>query len=78
MNLAINFRPVSLLPIFSKIFEQFICCVLKEAHKYRDLNQLVSNIQFGFRNKNVSMSDVIMNLFQHFLETKELKLYNGT
>lgn len=50
-----NFRPISLLPIFSKIFEKIL---LKQITNYVQANRLLRNKQFGFQ-KGLSTSDAI-------------------
>ena len=44
-----NYRPISLLPIFSKIFEKVI---YKRMYDFIDKNQLIYERQFGFRAKH--------------------------
>ena len=44
-----NYRPISLLPIFSKIFEKVI---YKRMYDFIDKNQLIYERQFGFRTKH--------------------------
>ena len=41
-----NYRPISLLPIFSKIFEKII---YSRMYEFLELNRLIYNRQFGFR-----------------------------
>ena len=50
-----NYRPISLLPPFSKIFEKFIC--IKLQHHLLS-NNIISNSQYGFQ-KGISTSDAI-------------------
>lgn len=61
-----NFRPVSLLPILSKVLEKVVALQL---YDYLDKNNLFSNSQHGFRKKlstetalNVIMEDVFDNV----------------
>ena len=44
-----NYRPISLLPIFSKIFEKV---VYKRMYDFIDKNQLIYERQFGLRTKH--------------------------
>ena len=44
-----NYRPISLLPIFSKIFEKVI---YKRMYDFIDKNQLIYQRQFGFQTKH--------------------------
>ena len=41
-----NYRPISLLPVFSKVFEK---CVAKQLTDYLNFNDLFYELQFGFR-----------------------------
>lgn len=50
-----NFRPISLLPVISKIFEK---CIYVRLYKYLERLKLISNKQFGFR-RNKSTEDAI-------------------
>ena len=43
---CVNYRPISLLPIFSKIFEKII---YSRMYEFLELNKLIYNRQFGFR-----------------------------
>ena len=66
-----NYRPISLLPIFSKIFEKII---YTRMYKFLDKNHLLYDIQFGFRNKH-STSHALINLtesIKNYLDNKEL------
>ena len=45
-NIAKNYRPVSLLPIFSKIYEK---CIYDALYSYFDKNDLFTSCQSGFR-----------------------------
>lgn len=62
-----NYRPISILPIFSKIFEK----VLKnQIVKYFDDNNLFVCSQFGFR-KNLSTKDAILKLVEQLVDSFE-------
>ena len=53
-----NYRPMTVLPVFSQFFEQCIC---KQLNDFLELNNLLSNHQFGFRtNRN---TDSAVTLF---------------
>ena len=57
-----NYRPISLLPIFSKIFERLI---YDQFIEYIDENEILSSLQFGFqRNKSTehAISSIISNI----------------
>ena len=53
-----NYRPISLLPIFSKIIEKII---YKQMYDYLTKNNLIYNKQFGFRG-NHSTSHAVISL----------------
>ena len=44
--IIINYCPISLLPVFSKIFEKII---YSRMYEFLELNKLIYNRQFGFR-----------------------------
>ena len=50
-----NYRPISLLPFFSKVLEKVICIQLT---KFFESNNILVNSQFGFR-KNLSSVDAV-------------------
>jgi hypothetical protein len=58
-----NYRPISVLPIFSKIFERLII-------KFLDNNKLLTPYQFGFR-KNYSTTSAILHLTCNILNSFE-------
>ena len=43
-----NYRPISLLSIFSKIFEKLMH---KRFYCFLEANEILHSLQFGFRNK---------------------------
>ena len=47
-ELVSNYRPISLLPTFSKIFEKLVCSALTN---HLESNKLLFDYQFGFRKK---------------------------
>ena len=53
-----NYRPISILNNFSKVFEK---CMHRRLYRYLDSNGLLSNRQFGFR-ENRSTMQAINNL----------------
>jgi hypothetical protein len=62
-----NYRPISLLISFSKMFERVM---YNRINKYMYTNNLISLAQFGFReNSNTEMA--IYTLTSHILETLE-------
>ena len=60
-----NYRPISVLPFFSKIFERYLYDRLCE---FFEKNSLFSSFQFGFR-KGLSTQDAILNLTEYLYET---------
>lgn len=62
-----NYRPISILPVFSKVFEKIFC---ERVESYLDHFQLLCNEQFGFR-KNKSTIDAINNLIINVVEGLE-------
>jgi len=57
-----NYRPISLLPILSKVFEKVF---YNRLNSFCELNNVISNTQFGFR-KGKSTADAI-NAFMEFI-----------
>ena len=66
-----NYRPISLLPIFSKIFEKLI---YSRMYSFLEKNNLLQDKQFGFRSKHstthalISLTESIKN----FLDKKDI------
>lgn len=56
-----NYRPISILPLLSKILEK---CVSVRLVNYLNEFSILSNDQFGFR-KSKNTTDAIMNLIEH-------------
>ena len=52
-----NYRPISILPLLSKIFERCVYCRLVE---FLSRTNILNNSQFGFR-KNKSTTDALVN-----------------
>ena len=59
-----NYRPISLLSCFSKIIEKIVCARLTD---FLDVNNLISNSQYGFRKKHSTLHPLIH--FQNFVST---------
>ena len=63
-----NYRPISLLPIFSKIFEKLI---YSRMYSFLEKNNLLQDKQFGFRSKHstthalISLTESIKNFLDH-------------
>ena len=61
-----NYRPVSLLPIFGKIFERII---FDNIYRYLDEHKLLNPNQSGFRPKdscNYQLIEITYNIFSTF------------
>ena len=56
-----NYRPISLLPVFSKIFEKI---VQKQVYSYLNNNNLLFDSQHGFR-ENYSTESAVLELTDH-------------
>ena len=72
-----NYRPISLLPILSKIFEKIL---FDSTYKFLNQNFLISENQSGFRpndstiNQLLSITDEIYKNFEEYSETRALFL----
>lgn len=66
-----NYRPISVLPAFSKIFEKVIVARLV---KYLEENQILSQYQHGFR-ANHSTETAILQFVNNIYKSLEDKLY---
>lgn len=64
-----NYRPISLLPVLSKIFEKLL---LKQLVTYLHVNNILSSKQFGF-SKGLSTTDAIIALVNNVIESFENK-----
>ena len=56
-----NYRPISVLPLVSKIFEKF---AYKQIYHYLETNNILYKFQFGFRNR-MSTNQAITNHLQY-------------
>ena len=66
-----NYRPISLLPIFSKIIEKFI---YNRMYAFLDQNKLIYNRQFVFRSK-YSTNHALISLTEYIKTSIDRKLY---
>ena len=55
-QLVTNYRPISILAIFSKIFEKILCSRLES---YLEQNNILHENQFGFRRKVLTCSALL-------------------
>ena len=67
-----NYRPISLLPIFSKIYEKVAA---KRLYEYFEANKILSDKQYGFR-KNRSAGFAITDLIMNIKEAQDDGLYS--
>nr|CAI5834912.1 unnamed protein product [Callosobruchus analis] len=72
-SLPENYRPISLLPIISKIIEK---CMAIRIVRFFENEGLFSHCQFGFR-KDKSTSLGIINLVSHIIDTFHNMQYNS-
>lgn len=68
---ASSYRPISLLPVLSKLFEKLLLKRLKPIIEEKDL---IPNHQFGFREKHSTIDQVhrITNIIEKSLENKQV------
>ena len=71
LNEAKSYRPISLLPIMSKLFEKLF---LRRLKPIIDNKNLIPNHQFGFRSKHATTDQVhrITNIIEKALEEKQI------
>ena len=67
-----NYRPISSLPIFSKIIEKLVVIQLME---YNNLNSILSENQFGFQ-RNISTSDAVISLTEYLYQGLDNRDHN--
>jgi len=68
-----NYRPISLLTSFSKVFEKVI---YNTVHNHINVNNILAKEQYGFRN-NSSTEMASFNLINNFLEALNNKMWVG-
>ena len=66
-----NYRPISVLPCFSKILE---CLIHNRLYKYLKENNIPYGKQFGFQRKH-SANDVIVQLVVRIFDSFEKKRF---
>ena len=64
-----NYRPISVLPVISKIFEK---CVYRQLTKYLENNKMLSNSQHGFRSHRSTETATTL-----FIDTVRLNMDKG-
>lgn len=72
LNIA-NYRPISLLPIFSKIIERLM---LVRLNKFLEKNKTIFEHQYGFQKKK-STTLAILDLVNNIIQSFEEKLYTS-
>ena len=68
-NSTVNYRPISMLPFLSKIFEKLMCAGLDS---YLKLKNILCANQFGFR-KNSNTSDAIIEFLDYVYSSLDSK-----
>ena len=68
-NSTVNYRPISMLPFLSKIFEKLMCARLDS---YLKSNNILCRNQFGFC-KNSNTSDAIIELIDYVYSSLDNK-----
>ena len=69
-----NYRPISLLPIITKIFEK---AIKNQIVKYLEKHEILNKYQYGFREK-LSTSDAILRFTEHTLDCFENGRYSAS
>jgi len=71
VNEVTSYRPISLLPILSKLFEKLL---LKRLKPILDEKQIIPTHQFGFRNKHSMIGQLhrITTIIEKALEEKQV------
>jgi hypothetical protein len=67
-----NYRPISLLPVFSKILERL---VYNRLYKYLTLHSILSPSQYGFQ-ENRSTEQAILEMQDRIIQSLNRKLYS--
>ena len=68
-ELPSNYRPISLLPIFSKIFEKVM---YKRLHRFLEIHKVLYSLQFGFQ-ENHSIGHALVSLTEAVRSTLDNK-----
>ena len=67
-----NYRPISLLPIFSKVYEKIL---LSRLISFTNSHSIIAKCQFGFQ-KNMSTSDALVYLSQLLYDALDSKCHS--
>ena len=66
-----NYRPISILPVLSKVLERLVCTRLTE---HLENNEIITDSQHGFR-RNRSTTSAVLTLTDHILQSFDNKQY---
>ena len=69
-ELCSNYRPISILNPFAKLFEK---CLLDQLNNYFVSSNLISPNQYGFK-KNCSTSEAVLDIYNKLLDNMDKKL----
>ncbi|CAB3977617.1 Hypothetical predicted protein [Paramuricea clavata] len=69
----LNYRPISILPAFSKVIERLI---YRQLHKYLEDNKFLSPAQFGFRSGRCT-SQAVLRLTEHIRKNMDIGNLTG-
>ena len=69
-ELCSNYRPISILIPFAKLFEK---CLFDELNNYFVSNNLISPNQYGFK-KNCSTNEAVLDIYNKLLDNMDKKL----
>ena len=69
-ELCSNYRPISILNPFAKLFEK---CLLDQLNNYFVSNNLISPNQYGFK-KNCSTNEAVLDIYNKLLDNMDKKL----
>ena len=72
LNMAV-YRPISLSPVFSKVFEKAVCCRLTQ---HLEDNNILATEQYGFR-KGLSPEQTTFSLTDNILMAWNNKIHIG-
>ena len=67
-----NYRPISVLPVISKLLEQLI---YKRLSNFLDKNKILSDHQFGFQKKK-STSAAVLDIYSKLIDSVEQKKFS--